>query len=151
MPSGSKLAWVTLALSLIGAGITAYLTFEHGRGESPACVIGHGCTVIASSKYAHIGDLPTASLGLLTYLILGFLSAMRLANPPAEVATRLRQATLAIAIIGTAFSAFLMYIALFDLKATCLWCIGSATTMTLLLVVTVVDMRAARAEAEDTD
>jgi uncharacterized membrane protein len=143
--TGPRLTWAALALALFGAGITAYLTVEHGRGGSPACIIGHGCTVIASSEYAHIGDLPTASLGLLTYLVIAVLAGMRLfLGPPPEVAVRLRQAALALTVIGTAFSAFLMYIALFDLKATCPWCIGSAVTMTPLLIVTVVEMRAER-------
>lgn len=142
MLTGAKLSLPSLVLSLIGAGITAYLTLEHGSGGSPACVVGHGCQVISSSEYAHIGDLPTASIGLLAYLTLGVLAAMRLfMNPPVEIAVRLRQASAVIAFIGTAFSAFLMYIAFFDLEATCLWCIASAVTMTLILAVTILEMR----------
>lgn len=142
MLTGKNLTPAALILSLLGAGITAYLTLEHGSGGSPACVVGHGCQVISSSEYAHIGDFPTASIGLLAYLTLGVLASMRLfLDPPVEIATRMRQAALGISLIGTAFSAFLMYIAIFDLEATCLWCIASATTMTLLLVVALLEMR----------
>ena len=146
---GRWLTWAALVLALVGAGITAYLTLEHGRGEAAACIIGHGCTVIASSKYAHIGDLPTASLGLLAYLVLAVFSGMRLLSPPPEVATRLRQVSLVIAAAGTGFSAFLMYVALFDLHATCLWCIASATTITLLLIATVAEMALGRRQVAE--
>jgi uncharacterized membrane protein len=140
MFTGSRLAGAALALSLIGAGVTAYLTVEHGRGEGPACIIGHSCTLIATSEYAHIGALPTASLGLLAYLVLLVLSGLRLLDPPVEVAARLRQAALTISGVGTAFSAWLMYVAVFDLEAACLWCITSAVTITLLLMTTLTEM-----------
>ncbi len=137
----SRLIPVLVVLALVGAAITGYLTMQHGRGVSPAWLVGHGCAVIASSKYAHIGILPTASLGLLSYLLLALLSGSRLLEPPEEIETAMRYSTLAISFIGTAFSAWLMYVAISVLHASCIWCIGSATTMTLIFVISLVDLR----------
>ena len=137
----SRLALAVTVLSLVGAGITAYLTLEHGQGNSPACIVGHGCSVIASSKYAHIGSLPTASLGLFAYLVLALVSGSRMLQPPEEIERTMRYLALGIAFAGAAFSGWLMYLAISVLHATCIWCISSAVTITLIFVLSLIDVR----------
>jgi uncharacterized membrane protein len=137
----SRLLIATFLLAIFGAVITGYLTLEHGRGESPACLVGHGCAVIASSKYAHISVFPTAALGLFTYLVLAMLAGARLLEPPEDIEKVLRFGSLAISLIAFAFTAWLLYIAEFVLHATCTWCIASAVTITSIFVLNAVDMR----------
>ena len=137
----SRLLIATLLLAIAGALITGYLTLEHGRGESPACLVGHGCAVIASSKYAHIGVFPTAALGLFSYLMLAMLAGARLMEPPEEVESLMRLGSLAISLIAFVFTVWLIYIAEFVLHATCVWCLGSATTITTIFVLNAVDTR----------
>lgn len=135
-----------LVLSVMGAGITAYLTIEHGRGGAPACFVGHGCQIVAQSSYAHIGPVPSAAVGLLGYLLLAVAFTMRLMRPPRDVDRVLIRATFGMALFGFGVSAFLMYVALFELEATCPWCMASAIDLTLLAGLTgyafVVDSRA---------
>lgn len=135
----SRLLITTVLLGVVGALITGYLTLEHGRGESPACLVGHGCAVIASSKYAHIGVIPTAALGLFAYLLLAMLAAARLMGPPDDIAKLLRIGSFAISLVAFVFTAWLIYIAEFVLHATCTWCIASALTITSIFVLNAVD------------
>jgi uncharacterized membrane protein len=136
----SRTLIATFLLGIVGALITGYLTLEHGRGESPACLVGHGCTVIASSKHAHIGVFPTAALGLLAYLMVAMLAGARLVNPPEDVEAILRIGSFAISFIAFIFTLWLMYIAMFVLEATCTWCIASAVTITSIFVLNALDV-----------
>jgi uncharacterized membrane protein len=138
-----RLAPVLLALAALGAGITGYLTLEHGRGGAPLCVVGHGCEVIATSAYAHVGPIPSAAFGLFLYLVLGVLFALRLAGPPPEVGLLLRRAAFGLCLAGVIVSAWLTYVAIFSLHATCAWCLGSAATLLALTVLTGLDLRRA--------
>jgi uncharacterized membrane protein len=128
-----------LALALVGAGITAYLTIEHGRGAAPVCAIGHGCQVVAASAYARVGAVPTAALGLLMYLLLALSQGMLMLDPPPYVSLRIRQFAAALAVVGTGFSAWLTYVEFAVLHAFCLWCTASAVTVALLAVIAVWD------------
>jgi uncharacterized membrane protein len=147
----SRMLIATLILGIIGALITGYLTLEHGRGESPACLVGHGCAAIASSKYAHIGVFPTAALGLFTYLVLAMLAGARLLEPPEDIEKVMRFGSLAISLIAFVFTAWLLYIAEFVLHATCTWCIASAVCITSIFVLNALDTRRWMRDRQTTD
>ena len=132
---------IGLTLSLLGAGIAGYLTIEHGRGASPICAFGQGCEVVAQSTYASLGGVPTAAFGLLMYLTLAVLYAVRLFSPPpARVEPVFRLATLGIALVGSGISAWLTYVQAYILNAMCIWCVSSEVTISLLLIVATVDV-----------
>ncbi len=144
-----RLTFLVALLAVLGAVITGYLTIQHGSGNSPACVVGHGCTVIASSKYAHVGALPTASFGLLTYLTVLMLSVVRLSGPPPNVERTFRRVSLAITTGGTLLSGWLMYVAFVELSASCVWCIGSASTITLMFLLLAAQSRPGLADEQE--
>jgi uncharacterized membrane protein len=134
---------LSLTLALAGAGITAYLTVEHGRGGAPVCAIGHGCEVVAASGYARLGSVPTAALGLLMYLLIALAQGMLMLDPPRSVGLRIRQFAAALAVVGTGFSAWLTYVEFAVLHAFCFWCTASAVTVALLALITGVDLLSA--------
>ncbi len=134
-----------LALSLLGAGVSGYLTVEHGRGASPLCAFGQGCAVVAQSAYASLWGVPTAAFGLLMYLKVSVLYGVLLFSPPPfEVQRAFRWATLAIVLAGFGVSAWLAYVQLYVLNAVCIWCASSEAIVTLLLAVAVADLWRAR-------
>jgi uncharacterized membrane protein len=118
---------VMLVLTLIGLGIATYLTIAHYAGFTVLCTTKHNsCEQVQTSVYAKVAGVPVALLGLLGYVaILGTLLA------PERELTRL--ATLAIAVFGFGFSAYLTYREVFTLQEICEWCVSSAIVMTLLL------------------
>ena len=141
MTRRSYLPLAGLALCLVGAAVSGYLTIEHGRGASPICAFGKGCEIVAQSAYASVGRIPTSAFGLLMYLTLGVLYLVRLlAAPPARVDRAFRLAALALVFIGVGTSAWLTYVELYVIHAVCIWCVTSAIVVSLLLVLAVPDL-----------
>ena len=121
-----------LALAVIGVGVATYLTVVHYVGfQLLACSGAHGghssCQTVQSSQWSRVAGIPVALLGLIGYIgILGSLLA-----PDREES---RLATLALTVIGVAFSGYLTYRELFSIHAICEWCVSSAVILTILFV-----------------
>ena len=125
-----RLRIAILVLSLIGIGVAGYLTYVHYEGLKVLCLSSGGCETVQASRYAKLGGIPVAVLGLAGYI--GILGSL-------VIRTELgRIAGFAIALIGFGFSMYLTYRELFTIKAICQWCVSSAVLMTLLLVLTTI-------------
>jgi uncharacterized membrane protein len=131
-----------VVLALIGTGIAGYLTWVHYGGLHVVCFSGGGgCEKVQSSDYATLAGVPVAVLGLAGYL--GILASVLLLPDEAG-----RLASAFLALVGFGFSMYLTWAELFRIHAICQWCVGSATIMTVLLVLTL--MRLVRYEAPRT-
>lgn len=116
---------VTLLLSLAGAGVSAYLTFEHYTTSTTLACPNRGvlnCVKVTSSPESKLAGIPVALLGLLF-----FLGMIGLCLPPAwrsrsSLVHRLR---LAGSVAGVAMVVYLVYVELFVLDAICVWCTGA--------------------------
>src|SRR5436189_2450193 len=81
--SPNNIAWpylIAAILSLAGLGDAIYLTIQDLNGATLRCTIISGCSEVLSSKYAHIGSIPLASIGAVGYFIffsLAILAAFR--------------------------------------------------------------------------
>jgi len=116
-------------LCILGIGDAGYLTYVHYEGLKGVCLSGGGgCETVQASKYAKIGGLPVAVLGLAGYI--GILGSLAIKG---ELG---RAAGFALALVGFAFSMYLTYRELFTIHAICQWCVGSAVLMTLLTILT---------------
>ncbi len=127
-----------LVLALVGIGIAAYLTYVHYRGLSPICAIDHGCEKVQSSRYAKVGGVPVPLIGLIGYVAIFASLLVR-----GEAA---RLATAGMALGGFAFSLYLTGLELFEIRAICQWCVGSAIVMTAIAVLATI--RALRAPGD---
>ena len=125
--------WSIPALLAIGIGVAAYLSYVEVNQVEAVCGPVGDCNVVQQSSYARLfGIVPIAVLGLLTYVAIGFSWALRHYGPLRW--RRLGATTiLGLAFIGTLFSIYLTFLEPFVIGATCLWCIISAVTMTLIL------------------
>jgi uncharacterized membrane protein len=124
-------------LSLVGIGISGYLTYVHYTGLHVLCLSSGGCETVQSSQYASLAGLPVATLGLA-----GYIAILVTAAPQADIA---RLAGFGLALVGALFSAYLTYREIFTINAICQWCVASALLMTLLAMLT-----ATRAVRDDT-
>ncbi len=112
-------------LALLGAGVAGYLTYTHYTNGVVLCSLSHGCETVQHSVYASLAGVPVALIGLVGYALI----LISLLVPQGEAS---RLATLALALTGFGFSAYLTYRELFSIHAICQWCVGSATIMTAL-------------------
>ena len=118
---------VLLALAVLGALISAYLTWTHFAGLTPVCTgNGEGCETVQSSRYASVLGVPVALLGLIAYGGLIFSTALW-----RETGIYLG---FLISLVGTLFSAYLTYLEIFVIGALCQWCLASAAIMVAALV-----------------
>ncbi|HZQ15522.1 MAG TPA: vitamin K epoxide reductase family protein [Gaiellaceae bacterium] len=119
------------AACLVGAGIAAYLTYVHYAHVAPICTTG-GCEKVQRSKYAELAGVPVAVLGLAAYAAL--------------IVTTLRRgvayafASVLVALVGVAFSGYLLWAQLGPIGAVCQWCLGNDLTITVVAALTIVRM-----------
>src|SRR5262245_56293497 len=121
--------WVVGGLAAIGALVAGYLTWLKQRGASAAfCAAGSGCDIVQASRYALFLGVPTALWGLVLYLVIGGLAVSGLG-------WRRWLAAFLLACGGVGFSIYLTGLAVFELGATCVWCLSSGAILLLLTVV----------------
>jgi uncharacterized membrane protein len=112
-------------LTLVGAGIAAYLTTVHYEHVAPICTSG-GCEKVQRSSYAELAGVPVAVLGLVSYLLLLATAAFR--GPIAALAGAF------ISLTGVVFSGYLLWAQLDRIHAICVWCVGNDIVMASLAV-----------------
>jgi uncharacterized membrane protein len=115
-----------IVLTAIGIGLASYLTYVHYAGIKPACTAGESCTKVQTSAYSQLAGVPVALMGLIGYVLI-----MASLVAPENETTRF--VTVALAVVGFGFSAYLTYRELFSIHAICEWCVSSAIILTLLM------------------
>jgi len=117
-----------VAFAVVGALDSFYLSLVEifGYGIMPKCCRAAYAT-IHQSVYAKLAGVPVAFLGVIGYILL-----LVLAIQP-ETAL-IRQCIFAIALVGTLFSARLIYVSVAKIGHVCPFCALSAIVMTEILV-----------------
>ena len=122
--------WPLFVLALLGMALSAYLTFIAWQGKLAAfCTEGAGCDVVLSSRWSTLFGMPTSFWGFLTYALLAAVAWNRHAD------SQWRWAWI-ISLFGLLFSLYLTAISLFEIKATCPYCLTSLSIMAVTFVVT---------------
>ena len=128
------------ALSLAGAFLASYLTlYKLGYIGSLACGTG-GCETVQLSKWGDFLGMPVAAWGVLFYL--GMCTAATFGEfdwISNEVAVS--WAMTVMSGWGVLFSAWLTWLELARIHAICRFCVASAIIVTVLFVLSVLDLR----------
>lgn len=147
--------WYTWAIPVLVASgfvVAGYLTFVEVTATPPACgPVINGCHVVQASPYSKLfGILPIGVVGLIGYVavLIGWLM-WRLG--PAQVQKASRLAIWVVCFFGVLFSAYLTFLELGVIGATCGWCITSAVLMILLLWVSTPGAQAVFVVSDDDD
>ncbi len=129
--SAKSLRITLIVLTAIGVCLAAYLTYLHYSGTTPPCSIkGNPCSQVQKSRYSELVGVPVALIGLLGYIAI----MASLLSPESENS---RLATMAFAVVGFGFSAYLTYRELFTLHKICEWCVSSAVLITIIMCLSV--------------
>jgi uncharacterized membrane protein len=131
---------IVAALALAGIFISLYLTlYKLGIIGELSCSIG-SCETVNTSKWSRFLGLPVAAWGLLFYLDVFAVSVLS-TMPRFEDERAFSVVLVAESVVGVLFSAWLTYLELGVIHAICIWCVTSAVIVTLILVVSVADLR----------
>lgn len=140
LPRSRRIKWALpdkLFLALAGIGLldTAYLAWGRLTGASLVCLTGSGCSTVSASPYAYVLGIPLSYLGLGLYVVLiaGMIYLHRCKPGRAAIAAAL---LFACNIAGACFSAYLTWLSVTVIGATCNWCVMSAAILWLLLPLT---------------
>jgi uncharacterized membrane protein len=133
--------WLVVVLfiaALIGFADSAYLTAEHLRGVVPPCVVLTNCELVLTSKYASIGPVPVAALGLLYYgtVLLLLITYFDVWN------RRILHWVSWLISAGLLASLYFVYVQIFVIGALCPYCLISASSTLVMFGVAVAIMRA---------
>ncbi len=123
-----------LIISAFGFADATYLTTQHYLGLPVACSILEGCEQVTTSPYSFIFGIPVALLGSMFYLTVLILSVIYLDSKKIKFLNFIAIITP----IGFLASLYFVYLQIFVIKAICLWCMGSATTSTLLFILSLI-------------
>jgi uncharacterized membrane protein len=129
---------MTLAVSVAGVLVSAYLTYEHfTAGTTLACpetgVVN--CFKVTSSQYSKLFGVPVALLGLLFFVGMTALSVPPMWRTASPWPNRLRVTGV---LVGVVMVCYLIWAELFQVDAICLWCtVVHALTLVLFGLVIV--------------
>lgn len=129
----SPVKWVILLLvvALAGFADAVYMTAVHYMGELPVCSVIEGCDVVAVSPYSSIGPVPTALPGAVFYTLILLTGIYWIDIRKTAIFKYLPFIT----VPAFAFSAWLVYIMFFEIEALCIYCLVSAASTTLIMLI----------------
>jgi uncharacterized membrane protein len=127
-------SWAMLALCLLGLGVASYLAYVETTLSEAVCGPVGDCNTVQQSEYARLfGLIPIAVLGVVGYIfILAVWAWGRLGR--GRLAELTPVALLGLTLFGIGFSIYLTFLEPFVVGASCSWCLTSAVSMTLLLL-----------------
>ena len=121
---------VIIVLTVLGIFVAGYLTWSHYSGEPVYCGGSNSCELVNSSRFAYLGPIPVALIGLTGYLIILVLSLI----PPKEDRQWPMLLIFGGSLIGVLLQWYLFGIEVFVLRAICYWCVTSQTIITLIFL-----------------
>jgi len=129
-------AWIDWLIPLfiaIGIGVAGYLTYIETQPVTPYCGPIGNCETVQQSPYAKIfGFLPMGIFGMLGYI--GLLAAWLVRRFLPKRESPAAVAFFGMAFFAVVFSLYLTYLEPFVIRAVCIWCLSSATLVTILLL-----------------
>lgn len=121
-------------LAAIGIAETSYLIKIRRLGQKAICPIqASDCHIVLESKYSKTLAVHNDLLGMLFYLVVAVVAAALVIGTP--YANLLDTFVKLLILFGTFFSAYLTYLQWKVIKAWCTWCLMSALTVYLMLVI----------------
>ncbi len=134
----SRRILIITILAAIGTLVSAYLLTVHWGWWQAICLGVGDCESVNLSRWSELFGIPVALLGGLAYLAIIASCVLITREIYAEYA---RLAQFFLAAIGVAFSAYLTYIELFVLHAVCPWCVLSAILITVIAILSAMEVR----------
>jgi len=120
-----------LALASVGFIDATYLTVSHYAGVDLYCGVSGGCNTVTSSAYATMFGVYMAVYGMIYYISILVLTVIYIDTRNKKILKLL----MILPALGFLFSLYLVYLQFFIINAICRYCMLSAGTSTLLLII----------------
>lgn len=130
---GRWIAFAAAFVAVLGLADAVYLTVHHYTATPVPCSIFEGCETVLTSAYSEFAGVPTAAFGALAYFV-----AFSLAILAAYGNRPMWKLFGAQVFIMAAVTCWLIYLQAFVIGAFCQFCLISALTTFLLLLLFVI-------------
>lgn len=133
-----------VVFALIGLADASFITYQELTGQVPPCSPGFQCETVLQSKWASIAGIPISAFGMVYYLLILTISVWMYAGQPLPTkpewfkkwGVQPLDGLQLITAFGVFFTAYLIILMAFVIKAWCVYCLISALSSFLLFVIT---------------
>lgn len=122
-------------LAAIGLAETSYLVRKRQSGEHAVCVIGKGCSDVLEGKYNKTLGIHNDALGLVFYAAMMIATALIVLEVGDDTLAKIASALLIGAVLMTLRFIYLQWRVI---KVWCFWCLMSASTIGLMLLIVLI-------------
>jgi uncharacterized membrane protein len=140
--------WLAAVASLLGLGVSTYLTVIHFAAIQAACTVSGmvNCERVLSSGYAVVAGstLPTSAAGIVWFAVSGALAIAQIAARGSRLVMRGQVVWSAVGLLTVLY---LVFVEIVVLGAICLWCTAVHALVLVTFLVAITRWRSA-AEAE---
>ena len=128
-----RLSWTIASLAIIGAAISIYLTIYSVDLQSGACTLSDyfSCSAVLSSSYSKFGGIPTASFGIVWFIVAATMCVWASRNEA------LLKYLLGWSLVGLLSVFILVYTEIFLVGAVCPLCTAVHILVIAILVLTI--------------
>ena len=139
MNRDEKLRRWAIALSILGLVVSAYLIWVKFHPKDAFCAGVGDCEAVNTSIYSEFYGIPIAVFGTATYAAM--LALLLLEKWAAFLQEWAPVGVFCLSLAGTLYSAYLTYLELWVIHKICPYCVISAITITILLVLSIFRVR----------
>lgn len=122
----------SLVLTVVGFGLSAYLTYVHYNLDALVCSDG-GCATVQTSEYSEMFGLPIAMFGMVMFAVLIAGTIIREVKP--DFGDLISTGILMLLISAVIYWAYLTWLELNVIHAVCQWCVATSIATVLMLFV----------------
>ena len=134
-----KIKKATITIAFLGILDAIYLTVIKFTGNKALCIEGVGdCWTVNNSRYSEWNGIPLSLLGILAYL--SIILILTLQNRVKYLFDFGSIFVFGIALTGFFFSIYLTYLQFAVIKAVCPFCLISATTMSIVFILSLITL-----------
>lgn len=127
VPAG--LNWSVLVLAVCGLALAGYLTGSTWSGEKLAlCEAGADCDIVLNSRWSVLLGLPTSLWGFIVYAVLAGTALIKRQRKRWKL-------TVSVSLFGVGYSVYLTTVSVFQLGATCPYCLTSLGLLGAIFIV----------------
>lgn len=126
---------IAIALASCGFTLSLYIHVTKKTGGPLVCPLEGSCEAVVHSDYSKLLGVPLEVLGMIYYLFIGLLYSLFI-FAPFVLPGFMTYAIVGICVSSFLFSLYLTGIQAFILKHWCTWCLFSALTCTLIMLLT---------------
>jgi vitamin-K-epoxide reductase (warfarin-sensitive) len=127
--------WLIAFLALCGMVVSGLALHVHYSTDVQPCSINEkwDCGIVNHSRFAAVGHVPVASIGIAGYFLIGVLALLRYKLP-----------LFAVSLLALAYALYLTHIEASILLVWCLYCVISQTIIALITLLSLIGLRSRR-------